>query len=783
VNWENYDDVMAQMRADGLAIDSLEVGRMVRCRVDDDREKRGWYSLHELRLDSGAYVLVGSFGVWRGADNNAQKIELKKRQLNDDQRRALKARIDSDRKAAAAERDRSAARAAARAQRAWEQCTEQGHCEYLTRKGVGAHGVRFSGRGNMVLPMLDVQGRVHGLQVIYAKKKHGRDKDYWPAGMSKQGHFFLLGPLPGPGAVVLVAEGYATAASLFEATGFTAAVAFDAGNLLPVAQALSKRYRRARILVCADDDYLTDGNPGVSRASAAALAVEGDWIAPEFARDREGKKITDFNDLHAREGLHAVRAQVEARVRRLGWDVAPPPTQQGGRGSRGGGNDGDDGALRPIEHVDELHQRFALVYEMPETVFDAQEHKLVPLSSMRNVCTSRMVHRQWMESREKRIVRQSEVGFDPAGEDPQIKCNLWGGWPTVPKAGECARLLELLRYLCSEERDGGKLYDWVLQWLAYPLQHPGAKMKTALVLHGPSGAGKNAFFDAYAGIYGEYGRMIGQAAVEDKFNDWASRKLFLVANEVVSRSEVYHVKNALKSLITDDWVRINPKNVGAHDERNHVNLVFLSNEFMPVALERDDRRYAIIWTPAKKDFDYYAAVRAEIAAGGIAALHDYLLQLDLAGFDAGTLPPMTAAKQDLIELGMDSTERFYEEWVRHYLPLPIAPARSEDLFDAYKHWCMRGGVHKAAQLSTFLGNTAKRPGAAKRRKRHFVGGSDVAEEQSMCIFPPGSDPDGISKADLTYHVDNFADSVERWKQTYTSRFGSKSDDSRPPKVA
>jgi putative DNA primase/helicase len=772
VNWENYDDVIAQLRGAGLVVDSLEVGRMLRCRVDDDREKRGWYSLHELRLDSGAYVLVGSFGVWRGADNNAQKVELKKRQLNDDQRRALKARIDADRKAAAAERDRSAARAASRAQRAWEQCSEQGHCEYLTRKGIGAHGVRFSGRGNMVLPMLDVQGRVHGLQVIYAKKKHGRDKDYWPAGMSKQGHFFLLGPLPGPGAVVLVAEGYATAASLFEATGYPTAVAFDAGNLLPVAQALAKRYRRSHILLCADDDYLTDGNPGVSRAEAAALAVEGDWIAPAFAHDREGKKITDFNDLHALEGLHVVRAQVEARVRRLGWDTAPPPTYQGGRGS---GRD-DGASLRAIEHVDELHQRFALVYEMPETVFDAHEHKLVPLSSMRNACTSRMLHRQWMDSREKRLVRQAEVGFDPAGDDAKIKCNLWGGWPTEPRGGDCSCLLELLRYLCSHEQDSGKLYDWVLKWLAYPLQHPGSKMKTALVLHGPQGTGKNLFFEAYMQIYGEYGRIVDQAAVDDKFNDWASRKLFLIADEVVARLELFHLKNKLKTLITGEWIRINPKNVGAYDERNHVNLVFLSNETQPVALERDDRRHTVIWTPAKKDPDFYAAVRSEIAAGGIAALHYYLLQIDLEGFEAGTLPPMTAAKQDLIELGLDSTERFYEEWVRHHLPLPIVPCRSEDLFDAYKHWSMRNGVHKSAQLSTFLGNTAKRPGAAKRRKRHFVMGSDVAEEQSTCVFPPGFDPDAIAKRDLSDHIDNFADSLDRWKQSYASRHGSRNDD-------
>ena len=145
-------------------------------------------------------------------------------------------------------------------------------------------------------------------------------------------------------------------------------------------------------------------------------------------------------------------------------------------------------------------------------------------------------------------------------------------------------------------------------------------------------------------IYGEYGRIVDQAAVEDKFNDWASRKLFLIADEVVARMELYHTKNKLKSLITGEWIRINPKNIGAYDERNHVNLVFLSNETQPLVLERDDRRYTVIWTPAKLTRDFYQEVLDEIRAGGIAALHDYLLNIPLGDFGTGTEPPMTKAK-------------------------------------------------------------------------------------------------------------------------------------------
>lgn len=759
MSWSNYDDVLAQLSQAGLQVDAIEVGKLKRCKVEGDREKRGWYSLHELRLDGGDIVLVGTFGIWRGAEANAQKVDLRKREITAEQRALLKARIAEDRKVAERHRKAEAARAAMRAQRVWELCARDGDADYLRRKGVGAHGVRFSPKGAVVVPMLDVQGRVHGLQFIHATKRHGRDKDFWPAGLAKLGHYFHLGPQPT--LVMLIAEGYATAASLFEATGWPVAVAFDAGNLVPVATALAKRYRGLRLLVCGDDDYLTDGNPGATHAANAALAAHGHWMVPVFAVDRGGQKITDFNDLHHAEGLHAVRAQVEAKLRQVGWADGATAARAAGPGGRGdaAAEDGQAADLQPIDSVDQLHERYVLVYEMPDTVFDAQEHKLVPLSSMRNLCTSRMVHRAWMDSAAKRVVRVEEVGFDPACEDPRLKCNLWGGWPTVPKAGDCDCILELLHHLCKDEANPDEVYQWVMRWLAYPIQYPGTKLKTALVVHGPQGSGKNMFFEAVMGIYGSFGRVIDQAAVEDKFNDWASRKLFLIADEVVARAELYHIKNKLKGLITGDSIRINPKNLGAYEERNHVNMVILSNEVMPAVLERDDRRYMVIWTPPKLDPGFYEQVRIEIANGGIAALHEHLRTLPLGDFKPWTLPPITNAKRDLIAASMGSSERFHRDWMGRELPLPIVPCRSEDLFDAYRYWCGRTGSRHPA-INVFVAEVVKLGRMVSARRRHTIG---QTTKQSTVIYPETFDS-ALSGVELGDHVADFAESVRLWKR-------------------
>ena len=785
----NYDDVLAQLQSAGLAVDTLEVGRLRRCKVVGDRERRGWYHLHEMRLDNGNDLIVGSYGVWRGNENNSTKIELRKQDLSNEQRDSLRKRLAEDKRKAELARKADAERAAKRAADAWRQYAADGDCEYLHRKAVRGHGVRYTQAGSMVIPMMDAAGKVHGLQIIRGRQPTGTrqrlEKEFWPSGLVKRGHFFMLGM---PGAIVLVAEGYATAASLHEATGLPVAVCFDAGNIAPVAAALRKRHKQTKILVCADDDdtqkcqhedcrqrvWVSDGpdcphcgrphkaqNAGVSCASAAAMEVDGAWMAPEFADKAarrtawldKGVKTNDFNDLHVAEGLHVVRNQVQARLSALNWRVAEPRLARA-TAPGGAGNAPENERLRPIDSLDELLERYALVYGQGGTLFDHQEHLLVALGDMRDACLTRELHRAWSEHPEKMIVRVQEVGFDPAGTDPNIHCNLWAGWPTTPKAGACEHLLDLLRYMCAGDSKPEELYQFCLRWLAYPIQHPGAKMKTTLVIHGPQGTGKNMFFEAIMSIYGRYGRVIDQSAIEDKFNDWASRKLFLIADEVVARSDLYHVKNKLKAFITGDWIRINPKNMSAYDERNHVNLVFLSNEAMPVVLEEDDRRHAVIWTPEKLSSDFYKGCTAEIEAGGVAALHNYLLHLDLGDFGPATLPPMTDAKRELIKLGRDSPTQFVKAFEAGDVagfpaagaPKLLTPCLSTDLFELYQLWCRNVGL-KSLNLPRFINEVERKHKARTERKRYdTIAGTKGPS--SVVFMPAGHElPAGQSEKD------------------------------------
>ena len=174
----NYDDVLGQLRAAGLMVESLVIGaaKPQRCRVDGlGRERKGWYRLFEMPLDRGDLLIVGSYGIWQGADNGARKVDLPKitrDRMTREQSDALAARIKADRAAAEAELAREHERAAQRASAAWAKCVPSGTNAYLERKGLPPgqlYGARLSpSTGNLVIPIADAKGRVWGLQVIWA---------------------------------------------------------------------------------------------------------------------------------------------------------------------------------------------------------------------------------------------------------------------------------------------------------------------------------------------------------------------------------------------------------------------------------------------------------------------------------------------------------------------------------------------------------------------------------------------------------------------------------------
>lgn len=261
-----------------------------------------------------------------------------------------------------AKTDAEQASAASEAAAQWAQASETGDSAYLTRKGVQPHGVRFAAGGAVLVPVRDAAGELWNLQFIApVKPADGSTDKLFMKGGRKSGLWHWCGA-PDGASVLLVAEGYATAASLYEATGRPVAMAFDAGNMPHVAKALRTLYPAALLVLCGDDDVQTFAlrghNPGRDKAMAAARAVRGLAVFPEGLPD-DG---SDFNDLHRHrggaDGLEAVRCIVEGAIdgyqaSQAAEQPAQPPKAGKGRPARKNASldaSGDDGdTARPFD--------------------------------------------------------------------------------------------------------------------------------------------------------------------------------------------------------------------------------------------------------------------------------------------------------------------------------------------------------------------------------------------------------------------------------------------------
>lgn len=453
------------------------------------------------------------------------------------------------------------------------------------------------------------------------------------------------------------------------------------------------------------------GRMGAAEALRWLAARVGVSLAPRRPRSTGGRRPEPEDE--AAEGGEAGGPGGSHHPRPPEEDVPPdtPGGGGGGGGSEGGdagqeeGEEGDGGgkkgrkpSKRALANLALLHDRFAYQFGS-KVAWDTKRREAIEISNLRNTFGADAV-KMWMASEVRWMVYQEDVMFEPGVDLGERRINLFQGMPVEPvkpEPGECDVMLELLRYLCSTSEAPGmgpdEIVDWVLCWLSLPLQRPGAKMATALVFHGPQGTGKNLFFDCIRDLYGEYGVMVGQTELEEKYNAWLSAKLFIVGDEVVSRQEMYHTKNRLKWIISQEQkIPIRSMHADTRWESNHANLVFLSNESQPLALEQGDRRFMVIYTPVAEDGTLYARVRAFLASGGAAKFLHFLMHRELGDFETHTKPPLTKAKETLIELGLKPAERFMHEWLRGYLPLPMRVCSVEQLYRCFRRWCDSTGA-------------------------------------------------------------------------------------------
>ena len=312
-------DVVGQMLAVGLESPPQPLNLSGR-RVYFGPKKKQWYRLHEMRTAGGTYVTVGGFGNFKTGE--FFKVDVDWKGIGAEEREHLAALRDSAARSAALKREEEAQRAAMTATEMWRHGQREGVSPYLQRKGVEPEACRYLPDGSILVPLLRYDmPREQALRAVQRIFADGSKR--FTKGFEKPRACLRLG-LVAMGEPMLVCEGYATGLTLRMAVDrrLPVFVALDAGNLLPVAEMLRELHPQNRILVCADDDYRTAGNPGREKAHKLTKAVaDAAYTWPIFRSINRGPKDTDFNDLHAREGLHVVRRQLCHVLPMLGSEI------------------------------------------------------------------------------------------------------------------------------------------------------------------------------------------------------------------------------------------------------------------------------------------------------------------------------------------------------------------------------------------------------------------------------------------------------------------------------
>lgn len=185
---------------------------------------------------------------------NRDENEYSVKELQQLKERAAKARQD-----AIAEQAKAHEEISIQANSIWNAARHVKEHPYLSKKKVLSHGLKEYQK-SLVVPLFDVEGKLWSLQFIFSD---GR-KRFLSGGKKKGGHF-VLGTLD-DAQRAFICEGYATGAAIYECTNIPTIVAFDSGNLNPVAQEIRNKYPKIKIAICADNDCYSDPNIGLEKA-------------------------------------------------------------------------------------------------------------------------------------------------------------------------------------------------------------------------------------------------------------------------------------------------------------------------------------------------------------------------------------------------------------------------------------------------------------------------------------------------------------------------------------
>ena len=779
---DNVAEIITQAEALGfLGVTAAKLlpGRWLYFRVSGNKQRdAGRIRLSELTLKNGRRVFVGVIGVFNGADFHYEKIDLSsdkdKYGSTTEERKKIAAQIKAQRKSFEAAERAKANKAALLAEKFYHNCKPAIPLSalYLSDKQVNAYDIRMTSDGGAVVAIRG-GGRIVALQFLLSKnipahtekirKNGGNNKKIWPFGCKIKGGYHWISGIPRPGDVIVIAEGYATAASIHKATGLICAVVFSAGNIKPVVDTLLGQYPDVYLLIAADDDDLKQcpsedcrhrfmlsqqddhsNCPECKRSYGrkntgrdAALKACGDsggkrvsYTLPRWSDNakrlhawvKHGNKRTDFNDLMIDEGDAAVRLQFERYIADLrlrlpshAERVATLPAQDAGK------------TKYMMEDLPAALWRFVLIADGGDSVYDMLLRKVVKMKDAKNQMAGRDVRTRWYAAVEldKRVIAMDDICMQFSLEDIGKPGNPWFGYQTraVQNDEACNLIAPFIKdVICNGNEEH---FHFLMCCIAFPIQNPGASIDIGTILQSDEGSGKGLFGKILSRPYGRHGIVLNQNDLEDRFNAHMDNILLCVFEEVGvgGGKDGHKLKNLLKHMVTGDTARINPKQVNGRMVLNRTIYYFFTNELLPFLLGNQARRWFVLRQNEKISKLEATKIKAQIMSEeGANAWHYMLETYPIQGFTGYEDPPETEAKTEMQEMSKDSPIRFWNQLIAgEILEIEIdKPILNRDLYKLFCVWCKNEGINSVPSIQFFIPHIKHQEGVAQMRNTYQI---------------------------------------------------------------
>jgi putative DNA primase/helicase len=271
-------------------------GAIHRFKNDGDDNKNSWYVAYDNdKFQSGA------FGCWK-LDISEKFCSIEQTHLTTEQKQQHAKQLAEQKRIAQLEKITQQDYVQEQVNERFNRAVIQdinAH-PYLQKKGVSSHGLRMES-SLLLIPMFNIDGEIASVQTI---SKDG--SKFFTKGGRIKGCFL---PIGAPKDTLILCEGYATGASIYEATSEPVAVCFNSGNIMEVAKELSAKYPDAKIIIAGDDDHKLEKNIGRVKAIEAAKHIGATPVFPVFKISYD-ENCSDFNDLHRLCGLKEVSKQI-----------------------------------------------------------------------------------------------------------------------------------------------------------------------------------------------------------------------------------------------------------------------------------------------------------------------------------------------------------------------------------------------------------------------------------------------------------------------------------------